>query len=304
MATTKDKFVSDEKFKNYVSLVVALKFTKDGLKDYIQNEISKFYVRLSNRCAGFLPCNISCTKTNPTKDALWCDSCKKWRSEFSRHMRYPGQVNRVNWEMFDSRIWGRDSTQQTLNQIMNVYVHKCPNPTESTMDDIINIVSLFENCSYFDIGNNKALLRKIRIVRNQHFAHPKTSLVEEKDFRQCLKILISVLREKSIRYNEKCKEAVQILLELKNEKRFQNDHVLDLQEVILEKNNENISSKIKKNFQAKDKRYVRDKSISAWYYFVLALTIVCGSITISRFSIYFKKTFITYSPITNKGKKC
>lgn len=32
MATTKDKFVSDEKFKNYVSLVVALKFTKDGLK--------------------------------------------------------------------------------------------------------------------------------------------------------------------------------------------------------------------------------------------------------------------------------
>lgn len=304
MATTKDKFVSDEKFKNYVSLVVALKFTKDGLKDYIQNEIRKFYALLSNRCAGFLPCNISCTKTNPTKHALWCDSCKKWRSEFSQHMRYPGQVNRVKWEMFDSRTWGRDSTQYTINQIMNVYVHQCRDPTESTMDDMINIVSLFENCLYFDIGNNKALLRKIRIVRNQHFAHPKTSLVEEKDFRQCLKILISVLREKSIGYNEKCKEAVQILLELKNENRFQNDHVLDLQEVILEKNNENISSKIKNFFEAKDKRYVRDKSISAWYYFVLALTIVCGSITISRFSIYFKKTFITYPPITNKGKKC
>lgn len=207
-------------------------------------------MHLSNRCAGFIPCNVSCTKTNPTKDALWCDSCKKWRSEFRRYMRYPGQVNRIRWDLIDSRTWGRDSSQYTLNQIMNVYVHQCRDPTGSTMDDIINIVSLFENCLYFDIGNNKQLLGKVRIVRNQHFAHNKTFMIEEKDLRQCLKILISLLQEKSIKYNEKCKEAVQILHKLKSENRFQNNHVLDLQEVISEKNNENISTKIKKIFSS------------------------------------------------------
>lgn len=303
MATTKDKFVSDEKFKNYVSLVVALKFTKDGLKDYVQNEISRFYVHLSNRCAGFIPCNVSCTKTNPTKDALWCDSCKKWRSEFRRYMRYPGQVNRIRWDLFDSRTWGRDSSQYTLNQIMNVYVHQCRDPTGSTMDDIINIVSLFENCLYFDIGNNKQLLGKVRIVRNQHFAHNKTFMIEEKDFRQCLKILISVLQEKLIKHNEKCKEAVHILLELKTENRFQNNHVLDLQQVIAEENNENTSTKIEKYFQEKDKRQLTDKGISTWRWFICAVTIMCVLMFLCFF-ITFKETFIAYSPITNKGKKC
>lgn len=300
MATTKDNFVSDEKFKNYVSLVVALKFTKDGLKDYVQNEISKFYVLLSNRCAGFLPCNLSCTKTNPTKHALWCDSCKKWRSEFRRHMRYPGQINRVKWEMFDSRTWGKDSKQQTLNQIMNVYVHKCPNPTESTMDDIINIVSLFENCLYFDIGNNKALLGKVRTVRNQHFAHNKTSMVEEKDFRQCLKILISVLQEKSIKHNEKCKEAVHVLHDLKTENRFQNNHVVDLQQVIAEKNRENTSTKIEKYFQEKDKRHLTDKRISTW--FIWIVTIISVLMFLCVFYCNFQENI--YSISTNKGKKC
>lgn len=305
MATTKDKFVSDEKFKNYVSLVVALKFTKDGLKDYVQNEISKFYVRLSNRCAGFLPCNISCTKTNPTKDALWCDSCKKWRSEFRRHMRYPGQVNRVKWEMFDSRTWGRDSTQYTINQIMNVYVHQCRDPTESTMDDMINIVSLFENCLYFDIGNNKQLLGKVRIVRNQYFAHNKTFMIEEKDLRQCLETLISVLQEKSIKHNEKCKEAVHILLELKTKNRFQNNHVLDLQQVIEEKNRENTSTKIEKYFQEKDKRYSTETSVSTWLWFIWTAANFCFlTIILCFFTNYiYKKRFITYSPINNKGKK-
>lgn len=35
MVIIKDKFVLDEKFKNYVSFVVVLKFMKDGLKDYV-----------------------------------------------------------------------------------------------------------------------------------------------------------------------------------------------------------------------------------------------------------------------------
>lgn len=49
---------------------------------------------------------------------------------------------------------------------MNVYVYKCLNSIELIMDDIINIVFLFENCLYFDIGNNKVLFGKVRIVRN------------------------------------------------------------------------------------------------------------------------------------------
>ncbi|XP_052703495.1 ankyrin repeat domain-containing protein 50-like [Crassostrea angulata] len=211
-------------------------------------------------------------------------------------MRYPGQVNRVKWEMFDSRTWGRDSTQQTLNQIMNVYVHKCPNPTESTMDDIINIVSLFENCLYFDIGNNKALLGKVRTVRNQHFAHNKTSMVEEKDFRQCLKILISVLQEKSIKHNEKCKEAVHVLHDLKTENRFQNNHVVDLQQVIAEKNRENTSTKIEKYFQEKDKRHLTDKRISTW--FIWIVTIISVLMFLCVFYCNFQENI--YSISTNK----
>lgn len=301
-------FVSDYRFKNYMTLVVALKFTKDGLKEYIENEISKFYVRLSNKCAGFLPCNINCTKTNSTRNTEWCNTCKKWRSEFHQYMRYPGQVNRVKWDLFDSKTWGRDSTQNTLNQIMNVYVHQCRDPTGSTMDDIINIVSLFENCLYFDIGSNKQLLRNVRVVRNQHFAHNKRFMVEDKDLKKCLQTLGDFLQHKPFQNNEKCREAVKLLMDLKKENRHQNEHVIDLQNKFSNKNfeYEDMSRQVNTYFKAESSKTSKaDDSFPGrcWYInYIVPITILCSVVAISYFPTYFKKPYIGYSPIVNKGK--
>ncbi|XP_062588236.1 ankyrin repeat domain-containing protein 50-like [Saccostrea cucullata] len=146
----------------------------------------------------------------------WCDTCKKWREELRRLMRYPGLINRINWQLFDSRTWGRDSTEATINQIINVFIHNCQNVTECGLDDITNIISLLENCLYFDIGKNKQLMTKIRTIRNKNFAHNKSCHIEEKDLKKCLNVLLNCLQHNTVCGNLKCMDAAKKLSDLKN----------------------------------------------------------------------------------------
>lgn len=173
----------DKKLNNYFALIAALKLTKEGLEVFVNNSVKDLYRKISNICTGYVACTDNCSKVHMANLKKWCDTWQKWRKEIAVFMQNRGKINAVQWSNFESKYWSQGDQSSAINQVANVFVHKCRNPMDSVTDDISSIVSLFENCNYFCI--EKKLLSDVREVRNKHFAHNSTYTIEENDLVKC-----------------------------------------------------------------------------------------------------------------------
>lgn len=215
----------DEIFNNYVTLIVALKYTNEGLKDVVKRSMKDLYEKIYNKCHRLQPCTDNCTAVHGNTTKNWCSTCKIWRKETSLFMINKGHANTVNWKLFDSKDWMQCHEMSAVNQIANIFVHKCKQPKKPT-GDFTNMISLFENCSYFVIERNKRILEDFRKVRNQHFAHNAKFALDESDLKYCLKSLCALLDQPFCRADKKCKEMYERVCNLKNiRKRVQSEDV-------------------------------------------------------------------------------
>ena len=205
---------SDEKLNNYFALIAALKLTKEGLEVFVNNSVKDLYRKISNKCTGYVACTDNCSKVHDAKLKKWCDTCQKWRKEIALFMRNRGKINGVQWSNFESKYWSQGDQSSAINQVANVFVHKCRNPMVSVTDDISSIFSLFENYKYFCI--EKKMLSDVREVRNKYFAHNSTYTIEENDLLKCLDVLCGLLINRSLRADSKCKEKYTEICDLKS----------------------------------------------------------------------------------------
>lgn len=106
-----------------------------------------------------------------------------------------------------------------VNQIANIFVHKCKQPKKSITNDIADMISLFENCIYFAFGKKNGLLKDIRKVRNEFFAHNSSFTVDETDIRFCLDRLSTLLNQPLFRSDKKCEEMYKRVCNLKDSSR-------------------------------------------------------------------------------------
>lgn len=248
----------EEKYNNYFTLIDALKFTTEGLEGFIKRSVKDLYQTIYNNCNGMQPCTDNCTEIHGSKFKKWCNTCTKWKEEVSLFLIYPGHVNRVEWNLFDSRVWMDCRNSSTVNQIANIFVHKCKQPKRPITDDFADIISLFENCSYFAFGKKKGLLKDIRKVRNEFFAHNSSFTLDEKDIVYCLDSLSTLLNQPLFRTDKKCIEMYKRVCDLKNSRqRVQNDNITETKSImqpflrlfhdepmiVVEKANEIISNK-------------------------------------------------------------
>lgn len=216
MAFSSDtNLVNDERFQRYITLIVAFKFTREGLEDTVKRSVVDLYQKISRKCQRVEPCAYNCTRVHESKFKEWCNSCATWRKEISRFMNKPGHVNRVEWKLFDSKDW-TENLETSTNQVAHVFVHKCKHPNNSITSDICDIVSLFENCSYFGFKEKIKLLRDIRDIRNTHLAHNSSFSMEENDLQYCLNKLSSLLNQRLFQADKKCKEMCKRIRDLKN----------------------------------------------------------------------------------------
>lgn len=130
-------------------------------------------------------------------------------------MNKPGQVNRVEWKIFDSIDW-TENLQSSTNQVANVFVHKCKHPKNSITKDICAMISLFENCSYFGFNGKNKILRDVRDIRNTYFAHNSSYIMEENNLQQCIDKLSFLLKHRAFWADQKCQEMYRRLRNLKN----------------------------------------------------------------------------------------
>lgn len=205
----------DERFQRYITLIVAFKFTREGLEDTVKRSVVDLYQKIYRKCQRDEACTYNCTNLHGSKFKNWCNSCTRWRKEISRFANKPGHDNRVEWRIFDSKDWTKNIESST-NQIANVFVHKCKHPKNSITKDICDIVSLFENCSYFGFKEKNKILRDVRDIRNTYFAHNSSYIMEENDLQQCLDKLSSLMKQRPFRADKKCQEMHRRLRNLKN----------------------------------------------------------------------------------------
>lgn len=81
------------------------------------------------------------------------------------------------------------------------------------------MISLFENCIYFAFGKKNRLLKDIRKVRNEFFAHNSSFTVDETDIKFCLDRLSTLLNQPLFRSDKKCEEMYKRVCNLKDSSR-------------------------------------------------------------------------------------
>lgn len=147
MATpSREDHAYDELQNNYFTLIDAMKFTTEGLEGIVKRSMKDLYEKIYNKCHGMQPCIDNCTAIHGSEFKKWCSTCTKWKEEVSLFSVYPGHVNKVEWNLFDSRDWMDCHNSSRVNQIANIFVHKCKQPKKSITNDIADMISLFENC--------------------------------------------------------------------------------------------------------------------------------------------------------------
>lgn len=222
-----------EECNNYYTLIDAMKFTKEGLEGIVKRSVEDLYERIYKKCHGIQPCTDNCTAIHGSKFKKWCDSCTKWKEELSLFMNYPGHVNRVEWKLFDSRDWIKCNDSSTINQVANIFVYKCKQPKKPITDDFTDMISLFENCSYFALGKNKGLTRDIRNIRNDFFAHNSSFTINNKDILYCLDKFSTLLNQPLFRTDKKCNEMHKLVCDLKDSRqRVQNDNTTETRSIM------------------------------------------------------------------------
>ncbi|XP_055999535.1 uncharacterized protein LOC125656664 isoform X2 [Ostrea edulis] len=188
--------------ENFIVLIQALRLTNRGLKDYVDFCLEDIYSSIIRNVSKVVPaCNTYC---NNLHENQWCAHCKKWRTEIESYIRLSPFKKKIKWQDIDFRKLTGPDGGLAKTELFSIYIRRHPNtPVEF---DIQAILSLFQNCVYFDIGKNKSLLDSVRNVRNKHFAHTANFDITNKSLRDSVDKLILLFQHPSmLNYgNSKC----------------------------------------------------------------------------------------------------
>jgi hypothetical protein len=199
--------------QNFTVLIEALRFTNRGLKDYVDFCLEDIYNSILQNVAIVLPpCNTYC---NNLPENQWCAYCKKWRAEIERYVRLTSFKNKIKWQDVDfGKLTGAER-DLAKTELFSVYVRRNQN---SQVDfDIQTILSLFQNCVYFDIGKKKTILDSVRTIRNKHFAHTVNFNITNQSLTKSIDKLIFLFRDPSIQNYGDTKSIIAKLKTLRNE---------------------------------------------------------------------------------------
>ncbi|XP_048779931.2 uncharacterized protein LOC125683140 [Ostrea edulis] len=208
---------SDEE-NNFLILIQALKFVTEGLKEYTIQGLDDLYNRLRRRVSASGPCTQQCNRNH--RDATrWCQTCQNWKKELEKYMRSAKLKNNTKWYNVEISYFSGVDTTKAKDELFRVFIQG--QGSLPVTFDIQTMLSLFQNCKYFDIGDDVLLLTSIRRVRNYDFAHSEDFKLTNKQLKKDINSLCKLFRHPSIR---RCPSASEILSKLRRLQR--NDRIL------------------------------------------------------------------------------
>lgn len=196
----------DKETLNWFTSFCALYIVTDGLKDYVYESLKTFHQDLYKKLATLPNCTDNCSKTR-TDQKQWCHTCCSWLDELQKHF-HQGKRCKTIYNLNSSK-W-----PVSIEEITKVYIHNLPvkgNETKLNLD-IQNILSLFENCSVFNVP--KDLIMKNRNIRNE-ICHNSDSKVSDTNLEKCFLRIFPLLHHQSVKITESGKKGFEKLTSLK-----------------------------------------------------------------------------------------
>lgn len=182
---------TQENFNFYI-LIEALKYSTFGLKTYVDQCIDNLYDRLRRNVCSKEACTTFCSKTyNVTK---WCETCVKWKRETEKYMRFNSHKKKIPWQ--DIKLWklsGKDC-EEAKCELFRIFVRDA-----KIVYDIQTMLSLLQNCRYFDIGDDNKRLQEVREVRNVFFAHTCRFEISREELEKAIMILVHFFQHASLK---------------------------------------------------------------------------------------------------------
>ena len=206
------KIIPDhDQFDNYISVLIGLSVTVDGLQEYVKTSLQTLLKEIQHRHKAMPRCNNNCSRKFGLKFRDWCDACSAWKGDLERHKRnyYPPTI----WKSIDSFDWSN-----SFEEVGKVYLKDIYPMSHGTFHDLGSILSLFRNCSIFKIDIQ--VVNDVGQCRNDYFAHNFTLRVSTVDKLKCLNCFTQLFRVSEIMKTDDGKLALDKLTQLLNTKIF------------------------------------------------------------------------------------
>lgn len=182
---------TQENFNFYI-LIEALKYSTFGLKTYVDQCIDDLYDRLRKNVCSKEACTKFCSKKyNVTK---WCETCVKWKRETEKYMRFNSHKRKIPWQ--DIELWKLSGTDcdEAKSELYRIFVRD-----PKIVYDIQTMLSLLQNCRYFDIGDDNKRLQAVRKVRNVFFAHTCRFEISREELEKAIMTLVHFFQHSSVK---------------------------------------------------------------------------------------------------------
>lgn len=179
--------------QNFLLLIQALKYSTVGLKTYVDQCLEDLHDRLKRKVGSNAACVQYRSKRCDVKQ--WCSTCAAWKQETEKYMRYNIHKNKVQWR--DIELWKLSQTDRegAKVELCRIFVRGA----RFIKYDIQTIMSLLQNCRYFEIGDDKNRLDAVRNVRNIDFAHTDLFEMSKKELSKAISSLLHFFQHPSLK---------------------------------------------------------------------------------------------------------
>lgn len=213
--------INNEHFENFKSVAVALKFTVDGLQDFIHGNLQSLHQSIYRKCSAG-QCMDNCSRRYGNAFAQWCPTCQAWKKELHQFNRYRKHWDNIKWNKLDTIDFPRSH-----EEVAKVFVQDFTHVRQGVLKDLSAIMSLFRNLKIFSCIINDTLIADIQRLRNIYFAHNYDASLHDVEKNQCFNCFIALLKIQDIECTQSSKASLNIMEEMKTSRTIPERILLD-----------------------------------------------------------------------------
>lgn len=216
---------------NYISVAFALKFTVDGLQDFVHGNLRTLHQNIYVNCA-VGQCHHNCSRRYGNTFSRWCTTCQSWKKELHQLNRHRKHWDNIKWNKLDTIDF-----PFSYEEASKVFVQDFTSVRQGVLEDFCALMSLCRNLKMFNIIINDNLIADIQRSRNTLYAHNHLLIVHDVDKSQCFNYCIGLLKIPDIACTQSSKIYLNILEEMKMSKKlpkriFENKNVQNIVAII------------------------------------------------------------------------
>ena len=204
--------VDPEVINNFVSVALGLRFTVEGLQDFLLDSMIIEHRNILQNIPGG-KCTKNCSRQFGRAFNQWCNICRSWKGQLHKLCQHKNQWDRIQWKKIDIV----DFVHQTVDSygsMAAVFVRDPHLVGQGIFQDLGAIMSLFINMTSFTIDTN--IIADVQRTRNQYYAHNYKATLHRIEKENCLSSMIKLLKVPEILCKQGAKIALGLLEELRS----------------------------------------------------------------------------------------